>query len=108
MVVLITVAAIMLFKIVFTSTAFKITESGSFSFLHSQARLVATMLAATLNLIAIGNVQFFNSKFLINFTTVFTTKKTVFTSVKNVFTSVKTVFTKVKTVFNKVKLFLIQ
>ena len=53
MVVLITVAAIMLFKIVFTSTAFKITESGSFSFLHSQARLVATMLAATLNLIAI-------------------------------------------------------
>ena len=56
MVVLITVAAIMLFKIVFTSTAFKITESGSFSFLHSQARLVATMLAATLNLIAIGNV----------------------------------------------------
>ena len=59
MVVLITVAAIMLFKIVFTSTAFKITESGSFSFLHSQARLVATMLAATLNLIAIGNVQFF-------------------------------------------------
>ena len=95
MVVLITVAAIMLFKIVFTSTAFKITESGSFSFLHSQARLVATMLAATLNLIAIGNVQLFNSKFLINFNTF----KTVFTTMKTVFTTMKTVITTMKNCF---------
>ena len=54
MVVIVTVASIMLFKIVFTSTAFQITQDGSaFHFLNQQARLVATMLAATLNLIAI-------------------------------------------------------
>ena len=41
----------MLFKIVFTATAFEITEGQTF--LHSQAKLLSSILAATINLIVI-------------------------------------------------------
>ena len=50
-VVLISVTSIMLFKIVFTATAFEITEGQTF--LHSQAKLLSSILAATINLIVI-------------------------------------------------------